>query len=369
MASSLLTNRHYICFYWFVGSVFFAFLIHLAIVSNQNWDWTVLICIGSGNEIHSLAEDDFARKIKVNPFTGHDGQLVYTIARDPLLLDENFPIRFSAYRHGRVLYPFLSGLGGLVSAPIVLIGLIFWACIGMGLAGWGAVLLAQNFETKGWAPLFVIANTGLWCSVRFLMNDSLAIGLSILGTALWVSHRRKWAIVILACAVLTKEVYWLTAVGIGLFEFSRKKWKEGFLLLILTIIPLVTWYCYLISILPAGHTGLNNFSLPFYGLIQASSLWHLLSTFEHWMLAVAILFIVFGSMGFIFLHDHLLRWLCLPWILLAVCFSHNIWDLGNNAARNTALLWIFSLLALATLFKKHEGDKQMRLNCPTFNQN
>jgi hypothetical protein len=43
----------------------------------------------------------------------------------------------------------------------------------------------------------------------------------------------------------------------------------------------------------------------------------------------------------------LLRWLAWPWVALALTTSGWVWNLGNNAARVFAPVWVFAIMSLA----------------------
>jgi hypothetical protein len=191
----------------------------------------------------------------------------------------------------------------------------------------------------------VIGNLGLWLSVQLATADALAMALALLAVSLALRRRSGWIIVALAAAVLTKEAYWLFALGLGGWMFWRGERRQGIAWAALPVVPLALWIAWLSMQVGGGLSTKHNFSWPGVGLIKALSEWETTGDLVQALLALGALI---AGLAVVWATRHsLIAWLTLPWVAVALVSSVVVWGDGNNAVRAFAPLWLLTWLGLA----------------------
>ncbi|NIQ30155.1 MAG: hypothetical protein GTN89_07250, partial [Acidobacteria bacterium] len=69
--------------------------------------------VGEDSAARAVIESDLGA-VPLAEGRGHDGQYAFVTARDPFAIDAEWNSTYVRYRHRRVGYPFLAGLGGLL---------------------------------------------------------------------------------------------------------------------------------------------------------------------------------------------------------------------------------------------------------------
>lgn len=170
--------------------------------------------------------------------TGYDGQFSYYIARyggDAIPHLDNPP-----YRLQRILYPavlFLLSLGkpDLIPWMMIAVNLIAIALTTRLLAQW-----LQERDLSPWYALAYALYVGTFMAYSRDLTEPLAFYLAALGIVLWFRGRPKWAVAVLALALLAKEITLLFVFGLIASSLVGKKPKEA-LLAALASLPLAAW--------------------------------------------------------------------------------------------------------------------------------
>lgn len=186
------------------------FYAGFALVALGIHDWNALWFVWMGERYADLDPDGR---------TGYDGQFIYYIARDgetaiPHL--DNPP-----YRLQRILLPIavrLLSLGASASVSWLLVVVNGLAIVVT------AYLLAKWLDQRGvspWYALMYALYIGTFMAFSRDLTEPLALGLAAGGSALWLQGRRVRAVLLLALAVLAKEITLLFAIGITFSEVAR----------------------------------------------------------------------------------------------------------------------------------------------------
>ncbi|MFN8471912.1 MAG: hypothetical protein U0822_06930 [Anaerolineae bacterium] len=176
---------------------------------------------------------------------GYDGQFYYRLALSPLTTSfTEFGIRLDnpAYRQQRILYPLAAwavsfGQPSLVPSAMVLLN--YLAVAALGLVGG---LYARNVGRNAlWGIVFPFY-PGLVFTVTKDLTEALAALLLLL--ALWLTHRRRWAVagVSLTLAVLTRETIVVVPVAAFLvWAVSKMRRQPPEVGPLLFVPPLAIW--------------------------------------------------------------------------------------------------------------------------------
>jgi hypothetical protein len=324
-----------------------------------------LLRVGSTNPFFATMQKELGPLVAAGPI-GHDGQLYYLVARDPFArgstagalaaFDQNPP----AYRYRRILLPLLAGGAGTFGARTTLLALVGLTMLGMGLAAVGVADLAHQFGLRGTLVLLAMLNIGALLSVMLITADVLALGLSLVGVALAVRERFWSAVLVLALASLTKETYWLVALGLSLWLVRSSGPRQAFLMATVSAVPLACWSLWLWFVIPEGTAKAENLSAPFTGIAAGVAAWHrgsldpVQATFALYLLGSGVL----AAVTMVTRRNALLAWLALPWLILACVSGFSVWVIPTNAARAFSILWPLALLPLA-------GNRARRNNALT----
>ncbi len=200
---------------------------------------------------------------------GYDGQFFLLAAHDPLLLGQahNY-MDEAAYRYQRIMYPWLARIiaGGdpqaipralvLVNLMAVLAGTLF-----VGL------LCARRDASPLWA-LFYGCLSGLLLALFRDLAEPVAM--AFLAGGFWLyDARRYWlCALMMAAALLSKEICAIALLAMALHALSQQRW-QGVIALVLAGVPLALWWAYIyhrLGVLPL-HGGESNFGLPLAGML------------------------------------------------------------------------------------------------------
>lgn len=331
----------------FLVGVAVAFFLQWVQVRALGGDWTGLVNTGETSALRPLIEAELGPVAAVEQ-AGHDGQFSYLIAVDLLgqgpaqdLFDHG------AYRYRRILLPALAGGFGLWDGNGALAGLIVWSAVGMGLATAAVADLGASFGTRQWVVAGVLANPGVWLSVQLLTPDVLALGLALVGVALWRRGLRPWAVVALAAASLAKDQYVLVAAGLAGWEWFRGNRRAAAFIVAGAATPLLLWSIWLTVTMGEGLTPRGNFSAPLGGILNAATGWADTGAKDLTFSLIAICGLLLAAFVPFFVRSSLVKWLAWPWVILAMVSSTWVWDFGNNSVRVFAPLIVFGVLGFA----------------------
>lgn len=240
------------------------------------WQVVTILCIVYVMVVLAANDNNPMALVTIGPepteggsMEGYDGQFVYHISRDPSNAAKYMDV--PAYRMQRILLPALGwvfsfGQEALVPWVLLVINLI-------ALAG-GTAALEHLLHEKGYSRWYALGyglTLGIFGSVRFSLTEPLAYGLAIIGIAFFHHKRLYWSAAIFALAMLSKETVVFFPMGLTLYLFYQKRWKEGFVFGAISIIPFAIWQLILFQHLGAFglRSGGGNFTsfeiIPFAG--------------------------------------------------------------------------------------------------------
>jgi hypothetical protein len=338
---------------WFLAGTAFGVIVMAAYASGRG-GWTHLLNVGANNPLLYRLESELGPLAPADA-TGHDGQLYYLVARDPLgtgegpqaiaQFDDNGP----QYRYRRILFPLLAGGFGQLAGRATLYGMIAWLAVAMGLATVAIADLSFQLNVRGGAVLGAVANAGVLVSLLLLTADALAIGLALAGVSLALRSRTAWAVAAFALAALTKEVYLLVPWALAAWHWKERQRGAAVALALVPALPIIVWSGWVEMSLPSSPTSVENIGVPLIGLFEAVSFWvrHERIRLELFLATfIALTFIAAGIM-LVVGRISVLRWLVAPWVALGCVSTLEVWGKPNNAARVFAILWPLSVLLLS----------------------
>ncbi len=352
--SPLDCSRPSNCLFWFVvGSA----LASAVMSSYASRNWPSLLHAGSRNPLLAQMELELGAVASSDP-TGHDGQLYYLIARDPLgvegtpeaiaAFDNNSP----RYRYRRILFPLLAGGFGQLGGHATLAGMILWLALAMG--GTTAAIADLGFQLRRQGGTVIVAtlNAGAAVSLLLLTGDVLAMALALTGIALLLRSRMSLAATALALAALTKETYLLVPISLAGWLWQQHRHRHAVALLMVSAAPLIIWSAWISASIPSAPPGVRNVGLPFMGLAQAIPVWIRAERNPVELSLIGFVAVIFAGAATMSIlgRNNLLRWLIAPWLVLACLGTLAVWGKPNNIARAFAFLWPLTVLFVSERF-------------------
>lgn len=346
--SALDCSRLAPCGFWFsVGLLLGVFVIAAQGAPNA----ASLLRVGSRNPLIAQIEHELG-SLHPRDATGHDGQLFFLIARDPLNtfgtaqrlaeFDNNPP----RYRYRRILYPLLAGGFGLFTGRQTLVGMIVLTVVGLGLSAVATADLAHGLNVRGGVVLIAILNLGALLSAMLLTSDALALGLALVGLALIARRRTGGAVVAFALAVLTKEVYAVVPLAVAAVNMWRRCSRDA-LLVATSLLPCVAWTAWVWARVPYVPVTANNLGVPFGGVLESVPLWPSLYAANRAQMAAGVLaiFVFLLAMTLSLIgRNTLLRSTVVAWLAVAFVSTSLVWSIPTNVVRAFAVLWPLSWL-------------------------
>ncbi len=307
--------------------------------------WSGLLAVGENATVRPLIEADLPG-LAVVEGSGHDGQIGYAISLDldgsevpDLLVDPG-------YRYRRILVPFVASAAGLLRGRPLLATTIGLSALGMALASAALESIRRRFAWSGWVHLAILANPGLWMSVRLLTPDAVALGLATAAVGCYLAGRYRWTILALALAVLAKDQYLLVALSLAGHRWFVDKERDGVALVAIPALVLAVWSGWLQLRFGDGFTARGNLTWPGGWLPASSAAWGVTSAEDRFLVAVGIAALAAGLYVAFTTRSALLRWLLAPWILMAAVSSDWVWAVGNNVVRVFAPLVALLMVAV-----------------------
>jgi hypothetical protein len=329
---------------WFLTGLLLALALQWIQAAAFAGDWRGLLAVGERSALAPMITAELG-PVPYWPDGGHDGQIVYAIARDlgggsvTPLLDH------AGYRYRRILYPALSALAGGFTPWGTFLAMVGWAAVAMGMATAGAALLANRWSLPRWMPLVVLLNPGVWLGVQMLTPDALGLGCALLGLGLWTRDRRLIGGALLAAAALAKDQYLVVALVAGAIAWGSTR-RRALTLGAASTIPLLAWALWLSYQMGGGLSPRANLTWPMVGIIEAAPSWADVGTKDLVYTFLALLGTAACILGTVRATNPTLRWLNVAWGMLAITASSWVWDFGNNALRSLAPTLIFPVMAL-----------------------
>ena len=212
---------------WSVTFLFALLYIVVALARSQ-WDPMAFVMVGG----------KFDTRVP-NQGLGYDGQFAYQIARDPL--NGWRYVDVPAYRYQRILYPLVARLLSFGNESV-----LPWVMILINLASlvtgtWIVERMLRSYGLNGWYSLGYGLFSGLWMSLRLDLTEPLSF--LFLWGGLWAFERKKWvsSAGLLACALLSREVTLLFAVGCIFSLLASRRFSLGFAWGSGVVLPFLAW--------------------------------------------------------------------------------------------------------------------------------
>jgi hypothetical protein len=360
-ADSLLDcSRPSVIAFWCSLGVGFGLLV-LAAIPGRNVQ--SLLRVGASNPMLERMQRDIPGLVPTDP-TGHDGQLYYMVARDPLGRNHtaeaitSFDNNGARYRYRRILYPVVAGGFGLFDGPSTLVGMVAVNVISLGLIAVAVADLAYQLRVAPGLVLLANFNAGSVISLLLLTADApaMALGLAAIGLA----HRNRGAMSIAACALaaLTKEVYVLVGLSLALWHWrhGRTRTARGFG--VIPLLPLLAWTSLVQFFIPAGGNPGGNVGVPLVGVADAISVWINAerNRLELALAVIGLLTIVLAAIVSWSKRLPYMRLLMAPWIAVAAVSTLQVWGKPNNVVRAFSIVWPLAILSAGALVTARTGS-------------
>lgn len=332
-------NRYEPLVWFWVGVVVGTFLVVTQAIAVGGL--AGLLAVGESSELRPVIEAELGM-IPLSPGSGHDGQISYAIGLD--LLGDEVPtsLDHAGYRYRRILYPAIASIFGSLGGQPLLWSLVGMNVAALGLATAALLSIARSLGRSTWIVMGVLANPGVWLSVRLLTVDMLAIALALSSIALWLNRRFAPAVVAVALAVLAKDQYLVVAFSIAAYELWQRRPVRSAIAATVPSLALTAWAVWIGSRMSGTFSPRGNLDLPLAGIVEAAAGW---GTAPGADVALNILLIISTVAAVILVgvprnRPHTM--FVAPWIVLALISSEWVWAYGNNAARAFApiLVWL-----------------------------
>ena len=206
-----------------LGTLMLVLIVLMDVRNNGGSNLVSLVQPGADGPSAQVFAEDFP-DLELPEGLGLDGQMYYSIARDPLHLDRLVPhLDRPRYRLQRpllswaaaVLHPSGGGVGLVAALFIVGVG-----GIALGALATGAISRHLGGPASC-AAVFALLPGAIW-SLRVTVSDALALALALTAIAAYQRCRDPLAIAATALAVLAKEPVALVLLGWFLHRRDRR---------------------------------------------------------------------------------------------------------------------------------------------------
>lgn len=315
------------------------------------------------------------RAVFVRDSLGHDGKFFFIQANDPLLLapDEHASaLDRPTYRSQRMLYPLLAGAMAGFNPHLVLWTLIAVNISMMALGSWAVAMLAVDARISSWFGLAFAVNMGLVYSLLMDGATVTAFALACLGVLAVTRQRTGLAVLALTAAVLAREVMILFAFGVVIgviVDHWRKRTGQSSLagvapwsVVIVPGLAAVMWAGYVRLRITFGASLIETEEItlvPLSGTFQAltsgsAGVVDLLAIVLVVAVAVAVPLLAMRTMS-------LLVWGAVPFSVLAVLLTVNVWQYNYNITRALAPLLTAVLFGIGVVLRESSSRRQAAL--------
>lgn len=340
---------------WLVGVIGLSIVVVLAlrVLIPNGMDPTAFVAFGDQSPIQTPYGRRLLGDVTTRHGGGHDGQSFFIQANDPWYLD---PEEHAAlldrpiYRAQRMLFPMIAGGFGLFPPTTVAWAMLVTNLLALAIGAFLAAKLAAEWGGPPWLGLWVPLNVGLLFELDIGGSGILAYTCCLAALSALLRERIWLASVLFAAGALSRETMVAFAVGVFFLwwlERRRALWP-------IVLIPLGTmavWDAYIwirLQGIPGVGGGTGAFGPPFLGAVEASRSW----IAEPLDLFLSILFIaVVVAFVPLALRGRLpISWGALPFAVLAIVLSVNVWREPFNSAR--AIAPIFTALPVSILLRR-----------------
>lgn len=308
------------------------------------------------------------RDFIVDKNSGYDGQFYYRLARDPFTTTRSaygVTLDMPAYRHQRILYPFLAwclsfGKAAWTPWALIVVNLIAFCAIGW-LGGAWAKLEGQH-AMWGALPLF---HLGFSFSLLGDLTEIVEIAFLLGGLLLVKKKRFGWASLCLCLAVLAKETALPAAMAVAVASLflqwkSRAKTGSFDVTVLFLLTPLAIYFALQFVLWRVWGTmplamGSGNLSFPLshlsvYLADAVSSPWQNLSSLEKFR-SIGLVGII-SFMALVLFHiqrSQAARYLKVAWLMFAFlffCLSDFVLSVDTHFSRAFSECFVLGILLL-----------------------
>lgn len=332
----------------FAAGLIAAVFLQWTQVSAIGGGWDGLIAVGEIGPGRDFIESDFAEVTLVD-HVGHDGQTVYIIARDPFMTDPAAAdgLDSPGFRYRRILFPLIAGGFGLLPGAAVvwmMAGLIAGAYATI-VASIAALARSSTLATRGVVAMLVAP--GLWSAIRTSTVDVLALALLLLALIALRSAQSRRAIVFLALAALTKEIYAVAGLMAGWRAWRAGDRRSAVELAVVPAAVVSAWAVAVTVGVGGGFTPRGNLGPPFVGIIESIGAWSTSGVAPIAIGTMVLASLVAGALLIVrrtpFFGIHLL-----PWVVIGCVLTAWVWEIPDNAARALVAVWALVVAALVS---------------------
>ncbi len=227
--------------------------------------------------------------------SGYDGQFVYFEVFDPFLLQyKDHPETYGTfidappYRYGRIGFSLLTRIlsgGRWQQYPATMTWMLLVALFASALS---LSLVARSESASPAWGLLVLFVPGFWQSLQVSLPEPIAAALLLGGYICLVRRRVYWAALLFGLSLLFRETGIILIFCLAAEAFIRGRYRESVQFGLLSLVPVVVWRLYLLSVLYADW-GLRAFwydphdlTMPFAGFRY---LWAVIRNGEYFPMA------------------------------------------------------------------------------------
>lgn len=308
------------------------------------------------------------RDFIVDKNSGYDGQFYYRLARDPFTTTRSaygVTLDMPAYRHQRILYPFLAwclSFGKAAWTPWALIAVNLIAFCAIGWLGGAWAKLESQHAMWGALPLF---HLGFSFSLLGDLTEIVEIAFLLGGLLLVKKKRFGRASLCLCLAVLAKETALPAAMAVAVASLflqwkSRAKTGSFDVTVLFLLTPLAIYFALQFVLWRVWGTmplamGSGNLSFPLshlsvYLADAVSSPWQNLSSLEKFR-SIGLVGII-SFMALVLFHiqrSQAARYLKVAWLMFAflfLCLSDFVLSVDTHFSRAFSECFVLGILLL-----------------------
>jgi hypothetical protein len=243
-----------------------------------DWNPSIFLAVGEAASPASYISDVLGDDVDMRSGPGHDGQYFFVTATDPFLTEPRIHLEASdrpTYRSQRILFPLIASGFGLLEGWTVAWGLLVISVLTFGVGSYGTALVAEGMGGSAWWGLAFALNIGVISELLVGGGGHFALAFGMGAVAAVQRSRFGWSVVLLGLAALSREATLLFAAGVAVWLWFVGRKRLAVLNLAVPTLFAGLWAMYVRIRLGSapGVAGVEEFGLPFQGLIQAAQLW------------------------------------------------------------------------------------------------
>ena len=210
---------------------------------NYGGNWTALYLIGPRTPVPAMIANEHLYIFPNN--SGYDGQSFHLMAHDPWMR-RNTPdaLEIQPFRYARILVPAVAWMLALGQDRwidrayfAVIHGFVFLG------AFWLALVAARASLHPAWGLAFLLSPAALTSIDR--MTVDIALSAFCVALVLYADRGWRWSVlIVLACALLTRETAWILFCSYALFLLVERRLRD-LTLAAAAAIPAIAWEIYL----------------------------------------------------------------------------------------------------------------------------